>query len=312
MTPTPQVQSYKAGILINGVAYPALAGTVALSCPENFVVPEIIGNYWDYNYAAGLKEVAVSLQLVVRNGTGSGDVLDANFLNWFLTRTNDISHDVLNIPGGITFFDGGNNVGGLSGNAFVVGGGGGTCKANSFRLACSKGDDLIFQATFMGNSLFPTTLSSTPAFDQRPPLRFNNVNLVSSTGNCTGTVFRFELGFTNNLTGNPALDGTSFMQDYNAGRMRASLALVMQALDSPPQNESSVSINIYGAGAMRQGNFGNENNSGSILRTFTAGSVINNTPDDRSVTRPRVLRSYNYICLGSGSTGQSSPPITIS
>jgi len=310
MSPTPPIQFYKAAILIGGTAYPALPNTCVLTCPRNFAIPPIIGNFWAYNYADGLRQPVVSVQLVVRDGIGSGDVLSSTFLNYFMLRSqNDLAHDVFPISGGITFVDQGPNAGGVSGNGFVLGGSG-ICKANSFSLMASKGDDLIFNCTFAGTSLDTIGNVTMPGFDERPPLRFNNVNFLQN--NLAGKVYRVAVGYTNNLTPNLALDGTNFPADVNAGMMQASLSLTMQGGDSPPVDETQVDMVIYGAGRPSGvAAHGNSGNSGSALRTFTLPNVINQTRDERRITSPRIMRSYDFACLGAGATGNITAPLVI-
>jgi len=304
MPPTPQVTFYKTGLKIGNAFYPCLPNSTELICPRNFAIPPIIGNFWQLNYADGLRQPVVNTQIVIRSNTA--EVLSTTFLDYFMLRSNDLKHDMPNINSGgngITFFDGA--------SAFNMGGGaGGIVKANAFTLMSSKGEDLIFNAQFLGNNIVPIVggslaALSAPSWSKDPPLRFQNVNFDGTAAN---EVWRFSLAYSNNCNPNLAMDQTVFPADINGGLQTCGLSLTMQALSTPPADESELHLFIYPAQQNAAAAHGNDGGGGSAFRNFKMAAPINNTRDDRRLTAPRIMRNYDYIVLGGDS--QAIPPLS--
>lgn len=280
----PQVQFYKAAILIGDVAIPCYPGA-ALQNAKNWAVPPIIGNYWSLNYGDGLRQPIVDLQFCIRDK--AGEILSSPFLDLFFSRSSDVAHDISPITGstynGLAFWDGQ--------DGFVLLG----AKWDSFTIGSSKGDDIRMSARFVGSGVSTISVAPPyPGWDTSNILRFNKITFAGGLAN---KVWGFNLSVSNNCHPNMALDGTQYPTEWNAGQVTAGFQMTMQASDawSLPSDGASIAFTISGTGRSR---------------TFILSRVLNQTPDDRSVSPPRIMRQYQFVCLGGDA--QTTPPVVVS
>jgi len=281
-----QVQFYKAVIIIPGVPnpIPVLPGA-RLTVPRNWVVPPVIGNYWQWNYGEGVKIPVMDCSVLVRDN--AGEALSSSLFGYFFNRTNDSAHDTTPM-GNVTFWDGA--TGYTLNNA----------KAESFTLGTSMGDNLRMSMRLMGSSITQLTgsFSYPTSFNNANVLRFQSVNFASTLAS---KVWRFDLSFSNNHNPNYALNGTVFPTEVNAGVMSAGFNIIVQANDvvppvpPPGTNCTPISFTITGS---------------SHTCTFTISNPLDNTDYNRSVDPPRVMRQHTYVCLGGD--GQVTEPIQVS
>jgi hypothetical protein len=266
MSATANTPFYQACIIIGGVHIPCRPGAV-LTAPDNWQVPPIIGNAYQWNYGVGLISPMVDVELVIRDITS--EALSTAFLNYFTGRTSDVSNDTNELTSDIVFWDGR--------SGFTLGG----AKAESFTISCSKGDDIRMAVRFVGTSI--SSVGTSPTLDSwtiAPVLRFKAVTLGGALANIA---WAFSLSFSNNHTPNLALDGTQYPTAQNAGIPTASLDLTLQAADTPPATGTPIVITI----------------AGSVLtRVITIENPLFGTENNRSVQAPRVMRQFSAICLG--------------
>ena len=299
--------------------YPVLP-TATLVKPVNFIIPPIIGNYWQWNYAEGFQQPAVDLIFIVRDkgiGGAFSEVLSSTFLNYWLTRSSDVSHDTSIIAStaglgatnsiadpvnggycGLLFWDGQ--------SGFALGG----CKAESFSISASKGQLLQFTGRFLFNYL--TTLSAAPTvggWDNSVPITGKNCQVKFAGSNAP--VWNVGLSFANNHTPDMAIDGTNLPANNNAGMMTAGLNLTVQAATTTVVDNNAAD---FGGSAMTAGAIslvitGNAASTPNT-RTFTITNPIDQSRDNRTIGLGRVMREHSYVALGGD--GQTSPPLTIS
>lgn len=281
---TQQTQFYKAGLKIGAVTYPALPG-MRISVPKNFAVPPIIGNYWQLNYVEGMRQPMVECNLVARDV--AGEVASAALFDLFHTRTADVAHDTVPIPGGISFWDG------TSG--WLLNG----AKADSYTISASKGEDIAISMRFVGTTIAALGAAINPGWSSNPPLRFQNLVFGNQLADIP---WMFSLSFSNNHHPDMSLNGSVFPAACNAGMMTAGLNVRVQAQDVVP-NGGPTSIAIIGHGTSQ------DTPNGATYLTFTLPNIALSTPDDKQVEVPRVMRAYQYICLGGDS--QATPPLSV-
>ncbi len=276
-----QVQFYKSAFFIGDTAMPAYPGA-RISCPKNWEIPPIIGNYWQLNYGDGLRMPTVEVQLPIRDK--AGEALSSTIFGYAHTRGANVAHDVSAITGstynGVAFWDG------FSG--WVLTG----AKLDSYTIGCSKGSDIRFNLRFCGNGI--TAIGSTPTYagwDTSKLLRFNAVTFGSPI---VGKPWNFDLSFSNNCNPNLSLDGTQFPEEMNAGMQTAGLQMLFQAQDTAPADATAVAITITGT---------------SRTCVFTANNPLYNDPDSRAITPPRNMRQHSATLLGANA--QSTAPLTV-
>ena len=294
-----QTPFFNAAVIIgNGMPIPAQPGA-RLSNPLNYAAPPIIGNTYQWNYGPGVRQPSVDINLICRDiadtdnsGTGLGEAFGSSLLYSFFSRTTDGAFDTYAVgtesapTGTVTYWDG------VSG--FTLTG----AKAESFTLSCSKGDDLIMSCRFVFTGA--TTLGAAPTlptWSSAPLLKFNSLSFASALANLP---WSFSLSYANNHTPNMALNGSVYPVAWNAGIPTAGFNMKVQAVDTVPVNGTPIEITITGAASGKS-------------RNFTINNPLNNTPDDRNITAPRVFRDHTYLCLGiagrdaSGSPGGNAP-----
>ena len=305
-----QVQFYRGVVIIAGNVYPMLPGA-RLTCPKNYSVPPLLGNRWQLNFMEGARQPTIDCSFEILDTTTG--VMGTTFLNYFLTRTNDYADDTTNI-GDIVFYNGYTRITMKN------------CKADSFSIGSSKGDDLRFNARFCGSSIDISSNAglsgvspSYSAFGRPPILRFQSVTF--SNGPFPNNVWNFNLSYSNNHTPNNALNGTSFPVEMNAGMQSVAFSAMVQA------NNQFVDNGIDWLGPGNYGNIETVDQLGvgsfsaiqpitfviqglNITRTITLNNPVDNSPDERSVSMPRVLTSHSYICLGLDNV--NTPPMVIS
>ena len=286
--------------------YPVLPGA-RFTCPKNYAVPPIIGNRWALNIQEGARQPMVDLSFQVLDDANG--VMGLTFLNYFLSRTNDAADDTYVIGNGsLVFFDGYRTV--------VMNG----IKADSFTLSTSRGDNLNLQARFCGSSIDITQGAPTfSGWSRNPLLKFQSVNFTSAP--FTNNIWNFNLSYSNNHSPNAALNGSSFPVEMNAGMLSSAFSCMVQTNSNFVDN--GMSWNAGGTytnqEVIYQGGVGTYLSPQSIVftiqgnnvgtRTFTIPDPVNNTPDDVSITLPRIMRSYSYINTGLNSQG--TPPLII-
>ena len=275
-----------------GVVIPTLPGA-RLTVPQNWDVPPIIGNYWQLNYGDGLLMPTVDVQLVVRNATA--EALSTRFFSLFTTRSNDAAHDTSDITGGISFWDGY--------TGFTLTG----ARADSFMIGCSKGDSIRMSCRFVGNGLSGVSSIPTPGlwtgFAAGKTYRFNKVLMDPAgpsygAGSLSNTVWRFDLSYSNNHTPNLSLDGTQYPTAMNAGMQTVGFNLMNQAGDA-----------VSGVSGFHRIQIGDTTSPDVVSATFDLANVLDNTPNDRQIEQPRVMRRHTFTCLSTDA--QATTPLTI-
>ena len=285
---TTQVQWYSGKVVLGptgtGTLLPALA-PVNVVAPRNLMPTPVMGAYVYWHMAAGLRQPMVDIRFACRDV--DGEVLSDAFLSLFFGRTADTAHDTTAVTGGLHIWDGyrGVSLGGV--------------KGESITLAGSKGEIVTFSARFVAASITPLTsdpLPSAPTWSAAPVLSFNSVNF---SGQLNNRVWSFMLSYANNHSPDMALDGTTFPAAWNAGMATADLQLTTQSRDD-----------AYVPGAVSGGvpdgspiEFTITGSSGAV--TFTVANPHNQTPDNRIINPPRVMRQWQFLCLGADA--QSSP-----
>jgi hypothetical protein len=339
--PTPQTPFYKAFIRFgNNLLIPALPG-MRLTCPKNWAIPPIIGNYWQLNYVEGFRQPTVDVNLVIRDVPSSApNGLEATsplFWSYALCRYDtDNSHDTPYIAGGITFWNGR--------SGFTMYG----AKLDSFTLSTAKNEDLTLSCRFIGSNydyyiqetgaqaLSPISsynpLPYVVEWGEYPPLRFQSCNwangIVSPQGgssNLADVVWRYGLSYSNNHHPNMALDGTSFPAAANAGMLTCGLDLTVQADDLEPdffafyQGGGGDWYNGYNQAPFGSGLPVNEPAETLLISGSVSGGIgvngmmfnfprmIDNTVDNLAVEVPVSMRQHSFTCLGQNST--TGPPI---
>jgi hypothetical protein len=286
------------------VVVPAYPGAT-LSCPRNWAVPPIIGNYWSYNFGTGLRMPVMEVSIPVFDDSTYGVLHGDNgdlFLNTSsdvpaltLVRADNVTNDSKEI-GELILFDGVSTV--------TMAG----AKLDGFSLASSMGDDIQLRLRFVGTTLAvvrtsPSIATYRPQWTRSRILRFNAIDFktLGSLSDVGNHVWSFNLSFSQNHTPNLCLNGTSFPSAQNAGMMGAGLSLTWQATSDPTDGE------ILGAedqdwplgGVPGAVAFTVTHSTGTNkVTTFDLPATINQNPDDRVVSIPRIMRSYNFICLG--------------
>jgi hypothetical protein len=320
-TAVPQSIFYKSVVLINGTAYSILPNGTRISAPKNYSIPPIIGNYWQFNFGAGLRQAVVDVAFVPLDSTTG--VISDTFLNYALTRTNDTSHDT-SVIGPIAFWNGR--------DGFTLT----NAKMESFSISSSKGQPISFSARFVGGQLLPigaysspfttwdsSTYTTTQMQQSRLPiLQFMSVNFLGGLAN---VVWSFNLTFSNNHTPNIPLDGSEWPIAQNAGMQTVAFNCMVQAATL-----KAVDINYnssYGTVPDNSPATGAPDNTvpGSLTTiqftitgatmgavTFTLNNPVDQTPDEHDVQAPRLMRSHQYSCLGGGANGQALAPLVMS
>lgn len=268
---TPFFQAY---CQVGSKVIPAQPGS-SLDNPSNYIIPPIVGNQYQWNYGVGPRQAVVDINFIVRDVADEalGPTLMGMFFNRVAYETNP-TFDTTAISGGIVYWDGA--------TGFTLGG---IVKAEAFTLAMgSKDDPIILACRFLANSA--TVLGSAPegittSWSSAPPLYGN---AVTFSGGLANLPWDFSLSYANNHTPNKAMNGSVYPLDFNAGIPTAGFRQRVQAGDSVPANGTSIGINI----------------AGSTLDPclFTIVNPLDNTPDSRRVSMPRVFREHTYYCLG--------------
>ena len=301
---TAVTQFYKAYLAYGNTVIPTLPGA-RLTAPMNWDVPPIIGNYWQLNYGDGLIMPVVDVQLAVLDSatptifaaTSAITADPTGFFDLFTNRSTDAAHDTSHTSNlytdGVVFWDG------VSG--FKLTG----AKADSFMIGCSKGDSIRMSCRFVGNGITPldsgemaTTLSGWSGYLSGKTLRFNSVILDGGSGLLSNNVWRFDLSFSNNHTPNLSLDGTQYPTAMNAGMQTVGFNLMNQAGDITA---------ISGSHTIQIGTTAGSVNYAQAV--FTLNNLLDNTPMERQIEQPRVMRRHTFTCLGGDA--QSTPPLSI-
>jgi hypothetical protein len=270
--PTPQTQGYKGVVLIGGTSIPVLSDPSVVA-PENDVNPPIIGNFFESpNYAQGLIEPIINFNFAVRDN--ATELFGTTFLDYFWTRSNDAAHDTSIIEGGITFWDG---VSGWQMNGV---------KADSLSISATKTGGPRVSGRFCASNAEGTdamvALTEAPSFtgwDNTPLLYGQNITFG---GALAGRPMGFDLNISNNSRPNNAFNGSRYPEAYNASMMTAGFQLQMRAADTIPADGTGIAIVISGTG---------------WSRTLTVQNPLNQTPKNRTISYPEVMRSYSFKCL---------------
>ena len=283
---TANTQFYKGCVAMNGIQLPVLPG-VRLSAPHNWDLPPIAGNYVQSNRGEGARNAVLTFQLAVLEGSmgfllGSGGIMDA-----LLARTDDAAHDTYS---NYFQFHDGRIVWELSG-----------AKVERVSLSCARGQRLTMDITVVAPSLnvinsAPSPTASTYFSNAGQVVTFAGINFL---GYLTDHVVSFELGYTNNHTPDPTINGylnaapDGHPNAMNASTATGTLGLTFQLADATDSSRE------YG-GMVGQGEsvaFRVRAASGTYSDFFTGGLVMQN-PNDRSLTMPRQFVSTAYNIIG--------------
>ena len=298
MTTTAAQRQFYKGVITFGALgnIPCLPG-VSLSVPENYAIPPIIGNYWQWNFGQGFINPTLDVSFVFRDVATelmtptSGSVsAPTSFFDYAHQRSNDGAHDVPTI-GNITIQPSG------IADALVLQ----NAKIASYQMSCSKGGEIVIHASFVGTGI--ATIGSPLTFtgwSNANIMRFKNVTFASPMDN---QVWEFGYNFSNNMTPNMALNGSEFPADQNAGMQTASFNMSTQiATVNRPDNGtfpvpgSLTPLSFIIAGTTK-------------TLTFNAPNPINNSKRSRQIAAGRVMQASQYTLLGGD--GISSPPVSI-
>jgi len=282
---TAQTQFYQSKIMIGGSVVPCFP-EAAFYAPPNYVVPPILGNFWQVNVGVGLIQPYVELSFALRDKTS--EVLYGTFLDYWFARSADVAHDTAAIPSGIVFWDGYKGWS-LSG-----------AKADSFSIGASKGSAIQFTARFCGTSFAAQNSDPAPGFvgwSTDSLLMFDRIGFDS---NLTSRVWRFDASFSNNHNPDLSLDGTVTPAACNAGMQTAGFQITCQAKDD---------VGVVGMGTVADESaiyFDINGSAGKKVR-FTMARCKNADPNSRNTRPPRIMRQYPFLVLGAD--GQTTPPL---
>lgn len=294
----PQTPFYKSWLKIGGIFLPAYPNSVRFSCPKNYQIPPIIGNYWQWNFQEGLRMPVVEVRLAVR--AKANEVLSSTFLNYWLVRSGVIEDDTVAISGGIELFNGRRGIKMLTG-----------VKADSFTIGSTVGQLVTFTARFVGtNFVKMTTLELTaaqtafPGWNKDCLTSFQHIQFDEPLAN---SVQNFTLSYSNNHDPNPTHTGTAFVAGQNAGMRTAGMSLVTPAERTPelvlpagngecppPVTPSTIAFTIA---------------HDALTRRFELVNPINNDPDSIEIVAPRNIQQFNLTALGAD--GTTLPPLVI-
>ena len=294
-----QTQFYTSAIKIGSTIWPVYPGAT-LTCPKNWAVNPIVGNYWAWNVGDGLQMPVLEVRMVVLDTATS--VLSATNLNNWLARSADVAHDTTDL-GNITLFDGRSTV--TMSN----------CKMDGFTISTSKGEEINATFRFVGCGLTTTYHQETqlsnyrPTWSQSNVLRFSAVRFLSPSNDAP---WGFGMNFSHGHTPNLNLNGTDFPSAQNAGMMAAGITMTVQAASDnaaggPPITDSTGVIQFRIGGTFTRNG---SSYTSQFSTTFTLNQCLNNTPNDRQINIPRNMRQYNYIALGNDA--YTTPPLVVS
>lgn len=299
MAATANTPFYNSFLQIGSAFYPVYPNSVQLMCPLNYVLPPILGNFWQWNYYEGLRQPMCECQLAIRDK--STEVFSTTFLNYFMARTTDVSNDTVAISGGVYLWNG------RRGFKMVTG-----VKGDSFSLGASAGGALQFTARFIGTDFLPFSGGEAAAaptlftgWDKTNLLSW--ANLTFPSGALASDVWNFNTSYSNNHSPNLGMNGTTFVSAQNAGSPSAGMSLLVQAATTPdllptaangtfppPATPTSLAATVTGA---------------NVTRVFTLSNPIVNNPNDLAIGAPRVMQPYQFVCPGGD--GNSIPPMII-
>ena len=329
---------FKGFILVGNIAIPVLPNA-QFTCPQNWSLPPILGNLWQFDYGQGLRSPMIELSFVVRDNTT--EALSAQLMTWALSRSTNNSdtpyigagggpppplgtapgatspdggtYGLLDVTDGISFWDG------------AVGTQMTGAKVASFSLGCSKGDDIRFTMRFMGsgiqnlvsngNGTFTVTgtavastaaTAGTTAFSvlRFPSILFGTAGTTLASfapgGKIMGNAYTFNLSYNNNLTPDLGLNGTEFPAGLDSGLPTVGFTYTLQA------GSTALIDNFAGGGTADQLAIGITKIRKSVpfaagtdmRRIFVLDNLLDNTPVDRGITAPRVMRPHSMIALG--------------
>jgi hypothetical protein len=292
MAVTQQVQWYTGYVTIGGVVIPCFP-PCTFNAPSGWIVPPLIGNYWQVNYGDGFIQPSVDIVFAVRDT--SGEVLSSAFLGHWLTRTTDTAHDTANTT--LSYWDG---YRGWTANY---------AKADSFTMGASKGEIIRFTGRFLLSAqvgadiaAITTAPGSFSGFSAGP--NYLNFDAVSFDSNLSTHMWRFDFSFSNNCSPDMSLNGLRTPANVNAGMMTVGLQGVVQARDDaniPGGLDSDQIPAIHNPGGVFQLVPASMTISGSASKTctFTFSAPLNNDPYTRMIQPPRGMRNYSFTSLGS-------------
>jgi hypothetical protein len=263
------VQWFEAAIQISSSSLfiPCYQGAT-LMMPVNWQAPQIMGNRWIFNKVQGLTQPLIEMNLALRDK--SNEALSLTFLNYFMTRSNDVSFNTGYIPGGITFWDGVDSW--LIENA----------KAESFTLQVSKGELISMTVRFVATTMVSTSPLVNTSMDDTNLLNFANCDFPTPSA-YEGEVWTFSSSFTNNHRPKLALDMTRFPNAQNAGSPAAGAQIRVQGNFGIPPDGQAMPFTIQGA---------------NVTRVFTITNPFCQNPDDRNTAAPEIMRNYSFLCTG--------------
>lgn len=241
--------------------------------PRQLVIAQGVGNTWGTNIAEGLQTTRIVSQFICRRG--AGEILSSTFWNLFMART----------------WSGGKDDTG----AFTIVGSTGVktrtyanCKAEAFTLTIAKGAIVGLTGVFLCPGIAtkaPITPNSYGTnIDTTSALMFD----AATFGGIIGNVYGAEIVFSNNHKPNGPLDGTKFLQSWDAGNVTCSATFTCpehQDTDNPIPDGTNITVALAGA----------------ATRTFSLTSCAVNNPDDLNVVPGQLFQPLATVVTGSAS-----------
>ncbi len=250
--------------------------------PANDVAQPILGNFSPVNIGDGLKSGVLQAQFAIRNST---DGVLSSLMSNFFTRDPTCEHDTADLLG-LAVVD-------CVSQITIP-----RAKFNGFALSFSKGSDISLMGQFLcaGVATMGTAIVTAPNWSNANLLRFNRATVhtgVAGFATSGGNMIRpYSVNASVMLNASPdmELDGTDFPSDFDAGMMTASLSMVFKAADSginvnaPVVEGHQVVIRIA-------------NSDSSRWFELRFNYVKDQTPKNRMLSPPRLLRTHNYLCI---------------
>lgn len=242
--------------------------------PRNLQPALPAGNSWATAFAVGGQSSRIVVNFELR--TSATETLALAFWNMFLARTFSGGFDDTSTS---TFV----GASGVKRRTYS------NVKAESFVLTSQWGGVIGCQAVFLAPAT-PALADMTPtdytsSTDTTPPLTWDS----ASFGGITGNVYGWELSFSNNHLPDAPINGTKYLNSYDAGIQTAGLSLRIKEHSTsgvPFADNTSVSIQLVG----------------SATRLFTLTSVSQNNPDDIDVAIGQLYQTVQGLCTGTATT----------
>lgn len=283
--PAQVTQWYTSHLRFNGTVLPMIPGAM-LSIPENMMFPPIAGNYVNVNRGQGAQDIAMQFRIVVLEGMlpflfySSGGLMQR-----LLARTAAAAHDTYSNT--VEFSDG-RIVTTLS-----------YAKVEAITVGAVRGDMLRMDVTVVAPCISIAEVESVSPFTfegEGAAMTFANVNWL---GDLAGSVVNWSVGYQNNHTPDPSLNGAvsgaidGFPNAFNAGTATATAQLAFQASQygNSLTKYGGLVVDGQGATAVLRNTLGSNVN-------LLLGAMVSQDAKSRNNNAPRIIHPHQYTIAG--------------